>query len=290
LDAGGAGDPGAVDLRPLTARSVILSILLGTHPPRRPVRVLIRLGDLFGISEGTVRVALSRMVADGELRSADGWYELDTRLLTRQRRLDEGRSPELRVWRGGWEMAVIRTGVARGRRTEVLDGLTDLRLAMRRDGVWLRPANLARSWPAGVTAGCDRFDARPGEDPTVLAGQLWDLPGWARRGTDLLARFQTETTPSRRFALAAAMVRHLRTDPVLPARLLPPHWPGSALRRAYGAYEVELGRLLGRNPPENPTGTGVEGGRLPGRPSTEDQAGTGTGALGREASARHSAR
>ncbi len=54
-------------LRPLTTRSVLLSTLLGAHPPRLRARHLVRVGRLFGIAEGTVRVALSRMVADGDV-------------------------------------------------------------------------------------------------------------------------------------------------------------------------------------------------------------------------------
>ncbi|TMR26179.1 hypothetical protein ETD96_41735, partial [Actinomadura geliboluensis] len=57
------------DIRPLTARSVVLSTLLGVHPPRLPARHLVRVGDLFGIAEGTIRVCLlytSDAADDGE--------------------------------------------------------------------------------------------------------------------------------------------------------------------------------------------------------------------------------
>lgn len=66
----------ALALRPLTARSIVLSTLLGHHPPRLPARALVRVGELFGIAEGTVRVALSRMVAAGDLYQSDGSYAL----------------------------------------------------------------------------------------------------------------------------------------------------------------------------------------------------------------------
>jgi hypothetical protein len=96
--------------------------------------------------------------------------------------------------------------------------------------VWLRPANPARGWPPALSAACDRFDARPDQDPAGLAGRLWDLEGWARRGAALLAGLDREVVPARRFALAAAVARHLRTDPVLARRLLPPGWwPGCFL-------------------------------------------------------------
>jgi phenylacetic acid degradation operon negative regulatory protein len=35
-------------------------------------------------------------------------------------------------------------------------------------------------------------------------------------------------------------VRHLASDPLLPAVLLPADWPGAALRSAYAAYQEEL--------------------------------------------------
>jgi phenylacetic acid degradation operon negative regulatory protein len=40
------------------------------------------------------------------------------------------------------------------------------------------------------------------------------------------------------------MVRHIRTDPVLPPELLPADWPGLRLRRDYDEYRAELGRLI----------------------------------------------
>jgi phenylacetic acid degradation operon negative regulatory protein len=43
-----------------------------------------------------------------------------------------------------------------------------------------------------------------------------------------------------RFVAAAAMVRHLLTDPVLPPELLPDGWPGAALRDAYHEFAAEL--------------------------------------------------
>jgi phenylacetic acid degradation operon negative regulatory protein len=43
-----------------------------------------------------------------------------------------------------------------------------------------------------------------------------------------------------RFVVAAAIVRHLLTDPVLPAELLPADWPGAQLRDAYHEFATEL--------------------------------------------------
>lgn len=43
-----------------------------------------------------------------------------------------------------------------------------------------------------------------------------------------------------RFVVAAAIVRHLLTDPVLPAELLPAGWPGAAVRAAYHDFAAEM--------------------------------------------------
>ncbi|MBN7571299.1 PaaX domain-containing protein, C- domain protein, partial [Mycobacteroides abscessus subsp. abscessus] len=63
-----------VDHHPMTARSVILSLLLGAHPAELSVREIRALTTLFGISDTTVRVALTRMVAAGDLVRTEAGY------------------------------------------------------------------------------------------------------------------------------------------------------------------------------------------------------------------------
>jgi phenylacetic acid degradation operon negative regulatory protein len=69
-----------------------------------------------------------------------------------------------------------------------------------------------------------------------LARQLWDLPGWAKTGRQLLREMHAARGVPLQFTVAAAMVRHLLTDPVLPAGLLPAQWPADAVRSAYGEF------------------------------------------------------
>ncbi|MHB1533030.1 MAG: PaaX family transcriptional regulator C-terminal domain-containing protein [Acidimicrobiales bacterium] len=233
-----ADDP--LGLTPLTARSVILSTLLGSHPPRLPVRTLVRVGELFGIADGTVRVALSRMVADGDVTTDDGAYRLSRRLVERQNRQDEARHPPTRAWHGRWELAIVDPRPA----ADVRPALVALHLGELRDGVWARPANLRRAWPAALDETCQRFEGRPDGDPARLARRLWDLPGWATGAAGLMEAMAAATEPARRFTVSAAILRHLRRDPLLPEALLPPTWPGPALRRVYRNYEAELGALL----------------------------------------------
>ena len=237
-------------LQPLTARSVILSVLLGTHPPRLPVKILVRTAELFGISEGTTRVALSRLAADGDVVAEDRDYRLTARLLDRQRRQDEGHHPVTRSWNGGWELAIASPSVrSAADRLGLNTDLAALRLAELRPWVWTRPDNLVRSWPGSLAGRVIRFDAnRSPEGPASgdLAASLWDLDGWAERARRLIAALDSVDDMAQRFMVATAMVRHFRDDPVLPPDLLPAGWPGGALREAYASYESQLGELLRR--------------------------------------------
>src|SRR4051794_22358938 len=80
---------GTVRLRPLTARSAILSLLLGAHPPSATVGELVAWGRQVAVNDSAVRAALTRMVAAGDLHRDDGVYSLSDRLVERQHRQDE---------------------------------------------------------------------------------------------------------------------------------------------------------------------------------------------------------
>lgn len=227
----------------MTARSVVLSVLLGAHPARASASELIRLTADFGIKEATVRVALTRMVGAGDLtRSADG-YRLSERLLARQRRQDEAMRPQVRPWRGEWVVLIV-TSVGTDARTRAALRTTmhHKRFGELREGVWMRPDNLDLEIDHEMSARVRVLSARDNA-PAELAAQLWDLSGWADAGRRLLDEMALNTEAADvpgRFVVAAAMVRHLLTDPMLPAESLPADWPGAELRAAYHAFAQEL--------------------------------------------------
>ncbi len=230
-----------VELRPLSARSVVLSLLLGLHPPELPVKDLVRGVEPFGIAGSTLRAALSRMVAAGDLRRADTVYRLSDRLLERQRRQDDAVHPETVPWGGDWEMVVVTaTGRGPAERAELRNELTRLRLAELREGVWLRPANLLRRLPDDLGQVVERCTARPDRSARELAASLWPLDTWAGTGHALLDHVARARHPSDRFTAFTAVVRHLLADPVLPPGLLPTDWPGERLRAAYADYRRGL--------------------------------------------------
>ena len=239
----------------LSARSVVASVLLGTSPPRLAVRALVRTAELFGIAEGTTRVAISRMVSAGELVApSDGTYELDGHLLDRLARQESGRHPVLRAWNGQWTVAIANPGRRNAEeRAALRQGAARMRMAALRQGVWLRPDNLDQPIAKAVADQCLISSARPDENPAILAGRLWDLSDWSAQARKLLAGVyrdqanldsgQARYLPEA-FVLAAKVVRHLALDPVLPPDLLGPDWPGPALRQAYDAYEASFRSVL----------------------------------------------
>ena len=236
-------------LQPLSARSVIASALLGTHPPQLRGRLLVAFAQEFGIGAGTARVALSRMVDRGELTNDNGLYSLAGALAARQRRQDLGReSAAPRTWDGTWEqVVVVEAGRAANDRVRLRAAFHAARMGEVKEGVWMRPNNLDR----------DLADVVPGElvghvmwfrvepvDPaaaSALAVELFDLAGWSRAAQRLhLAMQQNPKGMIEQFRVAAAALQHLTRDPLLPSQLYPDSWPGDSLRGAYRTYEAEL--------------------------------------------------
>ncbi|MCU1497315.1 MAG: PaaX family transcriptional regulator [Acidimicrobiales bacterium] len=239
------------DGRRLTARSVVASTLLGVSPPELPTRSLVATAELLGVAPGTARVAMSRMVAAGELdATADGYRLVGRLLLARQSRQTLSRTGPGDRWDGTWRHLVVPAeGRPAAERSELRAALAALRFAELREGVWLRPDNL----PAGVlpdaealvTARCTPFTSRP-DDDAALAARLWDLEGWAAGATRLRADVdrlapllaqQDHTALAEGFVVSAAVLRHLQADPLLPAALTTAHWPGPELRSSHEAYD-----------------------------------------------------
>jgi phenylacetic acid degradation operon negative regulatory protein len=239
--------------RPLTARSVLASTLLGADPPELPVAHLVRMAGLFGINPNRARVALSRMVASGEATTdGAGHYRLAGHLLARQRRQATSRAGRTGGWTGGWHVVVL-TGVGdtadvRGQRRRALSAA---RLAELRNGVWTRPDNLALDSGVldGATQDATCFVGRPVSDGGDLAARLWDLAGWAGRAREFIGDMAVmmpggpeQLAPG--FVLSAAVLRHLQADPLLPDALLPTRWPGGELRRAYDDFDARYRAVL----------------------------------------------
>ena len=250
--------------RPLSTRSQLLSLLLGTHPPEMSVERLVAFGDIVGIRPGTVRTTLSRMVAAGDLATDDARYRLSDRLLARQRQQDLDRTdavtpdrPDASVpaWTGGWWTAVV---VADDRsmteRRRFRSSMVGARMGELRPDIWMRPDNLAPPTAEGVIV--TRGPLVQG-DPRRLVDELWDVATLESSATELAGAFDElrevfVADPRRRlpiaFDVSAVVVNFLRREPRLPVELVDLS-ACSALRSAYADFNVtfldELSVMLG---------------------------------------------
>src|SRR6201991_4883872 len=237
--------------RPLSARSVLATALLGADQPHLSVGELVAMASLFGISDGAARTCLWRMVSNGELTSGDGTYALAGGLLERRQRVDEAsRTAATRPWDGTWELAVVsldRRSAAD--RLALRKAAAALHLAELREGVWIRPDNLDRDRLPTLRAVLDRqcvhFHNAATGIPADTVRSLFSLDDWAAdaRRLSVAVRDELDTEAvaagnfTYRFGVSVAVVRHLHLDRLLPAELIPREWPGQDLRSAYRRFD-----------------------------------------------------
>jgi phenylacetic acid degradation operon negative regulatory protein len=237
------GPPNAttVRLRPLTARSAILSLLLGVHPPSASVGELVAFGRYVAINDSAVRAALTRMVSSGDLHRNEGTYTLSDRLLERQHRQDEAMQEPAGPWNGSWRVAaVVSIGKDPASRLNLRRSMLAAHFGELREGLWMRPDNLVWHPAADIADDLELLRAHPDRSTSELAHRLFQPQRWAAVGHDLLRHAEQATTPHDRFTAVATIVRHLTHDPLLPGELLPADWPGAALRRTYDAFRDEI--------------------------------------------------
>ena len=217
------------------------------------MRAIVALGELFGFAEGTVRTALSRMTANGEVVADNGRYRLGERLRRRQASQDAGRqSPPAAAWDGTWWIVhVVADGRSVGDRRAFRSRMQQSRMGELRPDVWLRPANIA-----GPDAADDILLSRgsiEGRDPAEVAGELWDLgalDATARRlteaanGAKAILRARDPGVLPESFMISVAVVRFLLSEPQLPAELVGRDWPADGLRQTYDELEAEHGALM----------------------------------------------
>ncbi|OBG28829.1 transcriptional regulator [Mycobacterium sp. 852002-51057_SCH5723018] len=249
--------------RPLSARSVLASALLGADRPQLAVAELVAVASLFGISGGAARTCLWRMASNGELTSDGGTYALAGHLLERRQRVDEAsRIPDVatREWDGTWELAVVsaeRRSAAD--RLDLRKAATALHLAELREGIWIRPDNLdpqrLPTMRAVLDRQCVHFHGAATDIAEDTVRSLFSLDEWADDANRLLAAMHSELdTTGRRadsgaafsfqFALSIAVVRHLQLDPLLPDALIPADWPGNQLRATYRRFDDAFKRRM----------------------------------------------
>jgi phenylacetic acid degradation operon negative regulatory protein len=241
--------------RPLSARSVLASALLGADQGRLSVGTLVTMASLFGVSDGAARTCLWRMVSNGELTTDDGSYALAGHLLERRERVEEASRIDDAAtyrWDGTWELAIVsleRRPAAD--RLELRKAATALHLAELREGVWIRPDNLDPQrlppFRAVLDQQCTHFHNAATDMTADKMRSVFSLDEWMADARALTEAMDVELKPNKpddstesiryEFALSIAVVRLLQLDPMLPDELTPRHWPGHTLRSTYRRFD-----------------------------------------------------
>jgi phenylacetic acid degradation operon negative regulatory protein len=253
-----------IGTRPLSARSVLASALLGSDEGRLTVAELVAVASLFGISPGAARTCLWRMVSNGELTADDGSYALSGRLAERRERVDEASRVDAVAaprWDGTWELAIVsleRRSAAD--RLELRKAATALHLAELREGVWIRPDNLdPQRFPpsrAVLDRQCTHFHGAATAIAADKVRSLFSLDEWADDAAalvdamavalDTVNRDNSAERAGYEFALSIAVVRHLQLDPLLPIEFTGDRWPGHALRSTYRRFDRAFKQRMSR--------------------------------------------
>jgi len=246
---------GLIGDRPLSARSVLASALLGSDQGRLTVAELVAVASLFGISGGAARTCLWRMVTSGELTGDDRSYALAGRLMERRQRVDEASRVDdasANRWDGTWELAIVALERRSATdRLELRKAAMALHLAELREGVWIRPDNLdPQRFPtlrAVLDRQCTHFHGAATDITPDKVRSLFSLGEWADDARALVEAMNVQLKTSKRddstesftyeFALSIAVVRHLQLDPLLPVELTGDHWPGHRLRSTYRRFD-----------------------------------------------------
>ncbi len=229
----------------LAAGDLVLDIL-STHDARQvSVAALCRAGEVCGLREQNVRVALNRLVRQGKIANpARGVYALNAGGRGLFAEVENWLRKEQRAvaWQGGWvgvvDGAVPRREKTLWRRHERALALRGFR-ALGDSGMQVRPDNLhggvaalradlddlglaAQASVIGVTGLSERDDA--------VARGLWDLAALEALYRDMLDRLQRsqagldrqplEAAACESLLLGRAAIRSIVHDPLLPDALM----------------------------------------------------------------------
>jgi phenylacetic acid degradation operon negative regulatory protein len=222
-----------------TAKSLTLDLLSSLRGDSMPISALVAAAALFGVPGGSLRVAVTRLLAQGQLeRAGRGRYRLGPNALAVDRHAQGWRSREnrLRRWGGRW-IAVHGAGSVPDPASE--RALAWLGFEAFRPGLHLRPDN----WKGGVdairtelhelglalAAPVFRLD-QLSDAEAAEAGGLWDLQAlvegyrFARselaRSARNLARASEADAMVESFLLGGEVIRQLARDPLLPDALV----------------------------------------------------------------------
>ena len=226
-----------------TSRSFVLDLLSTLRRGAMPVRALIEAAARFGIAEGSVRVALTRLLAEDLVeRDERGQYRLGAAALPIRSRVAAWRDLDARVgpWSGDWVGVLGSPPASRAVQRKSTRALALLGFRTLVRGLSVRPDNLTGGIDAmreelaalGLAPGsivCALRDLDPVTDARARA--LWDaealVTSYRRHcraieaSTRRLRASAPEVAMVESFRVGGAALRALATDPLLPEPIVP---------------------------------------------------------------------
>lgn len=226
-----------------SARGFLLDLLSTLRRGAMPVRALVEAAALFGIAEGSVRVALTRLLAERMVeRDERGLYRLGAAALPVRSRVAAWRDLDvrLRAWPGGWIGVFGGPAAPRAAQRQSARALALLGFRALARGLSVRPDNLAGGAGTvreelaalGLAPGsivCALGDLDPVTEARARA--LWDaealVAGYRRHyraieaSTRRLRARAPEQAMVESFRVGGAALRALATDPLLPEPIVP---------------------------------------------------------------------
>ena len=229
---------------PLSSRELILTLMDSTSARALSASYLIAAARLFDMDSGSVRVALARLVREGSLTGAGrGRYALGSRAGTLHSLVKNWSRAEASLvdWQGEW-LTVLVGHLARSNKAAVRGNERALSLfgfAEMASGLWVRPANLARTLdqvradllelglvPGSLCAQIRQFAPPERLDPR----ELWQTDALAQRYQENVQALEESTARIANLDDAAAaretlligreVTRAILLDPLLPDALV----------------------------------------------------------------------
>jgi phenylacetic acid degradation operon negative regulatory protein len=233
-------------------KQLILGLMLAAKGKEVKAAHMVLACNLFGVSENSTRVALARLVAENQLKSAGrGVYTLGKHALSAGRDVQEwtSRLKATCKWNGNF-YAVYTAHLGRSNRKQLQVREKSLNLLGFREyqpGLFIRPANLC----SGLESLAARLPEQgPGQKPVVFelvpAGEaqlkdmqkLWDIRKLEKYYNSQLkklndwmqgySRMKLEKAARDAYLLGSQAIYEVRRDPLLPAE-----WIDADARQAF---------------------------------------------------------
>lgn len=228
--------------RPITAKTLVLSMLQASRNQAMPVKTLILIGELFGFSGNRIRVCTARLLQEGTIQSdGRGLYQLSSKAARVSRYIDRWWQGENRLkhWSGDW-LCCLLPKMAGRKLSIAVRGFDLLGFKEGLPGLWVRPDNLTLELEEVTSLHAKVGKTEPGEMfvgsgfqrrlieqwaenlwpvATILEKQLQFLEKM-EQSANQLDKMSPEKALLESFLIGSEAIQLLVMDPLLPVEMM----------------------------------------------------------------------